>query len=102
MPNVMEIKFEDLIDNSSEKFLKIFYFLGIFDNEKILNAVQKNNFSVLSGGRKSGQEDYRNHYRKGMAGDWKNHFEKEHIQYFKSNYNDLLIKLGYETSEDWY
>jgi hypothetical protein len=102
MPNVMEIKFEDLINNSSEKFLKIFNFLGIFDNEKILNAVQKNNFSVLSGGRKTGQEDYRNHYRKGMPGDWKNHFEKEHIQYFKSNYNDLLIKLGYETNEDWY
>lgn len=103
MPNVMEIKFEDLISNPNQKFLEIFHFLGMpeeFDT-KILEAVQENDFSVLSGGRKAGQQDFKNHYRNGTPGDWENHFEKEHIELFQANYNNLLLKLGYETNETW-
>jgi hypothetical protein len=103
MPNIMEIKFEDLIYNPGQKFWEIFHFLEISDNFKaeILEAVQKNDFSTLSGGRKPGQEDLKNHYRNGVPGNWKNHFEKEHIDFFKTNYNELILKLGYETSENW-
>jgi hypothetical protein len=103
LPNVREIKFEDLIANPSKNFSEIFQFLGIAEeyNAKILEEVQKNDFSVLSGGRKAGQEDLTNHYRNGVPGNWKNHFEKEHIKFFKENYNPLLLKLGYETTENW-
>jgi hypothetical protein len=101
LPNVMEIKFEDLIYKSDDKFIKIFKFLGIFDEFKIIEALREHDFSILSGGRSRGQEDLASHYRKGVPGDWKNHFKEEHIQTFKSNYNDLLVKLGYEKSTDW-
>ena len=69
--------------------------------EKLLQIIHRNRFSQKSGGRKRGQEDIQNHYRKGIAGDWKNHFEKKHIDYFKERYNNLLIQLGYENSLNW-
>ena len=63
--------------------------------------LRKENFARLSGGRRRGQENVKSHYRKGTPGDWKNHFNEEHIAYVKRHYNDLLIKLGYETDPDW-
>jgi hypothetical protein len=66
--------------------------------EKIVRA---NDFSVKSGGRKPGEEDLNSHFRKGIAGDWKNHFNQQHIDYFKEQYGDLLIKLGYEQDKNW-
>lgn len=69
--------------------------------ERLLMNVYQNRFSKLSEGREKGQEDVKSHYRKGVAGDWINHFNQEHIQFFKDEYNNLLIKLGYEDSLDW-
>lgn len=103
--NIMELKFEDIISNPYEKFAEIFRFLGIGDDLKALTALKEalkeNDFFAMSGGRSPGQEDIKNHYRKGVSGDWRNHFQKEHINYFKAKYNDLLIKLGYEVCQDW-
>ncbi len=69
--------------------------------EKLLGIIYKNDFSRKSGGRKTGEENLKNHYRKGMPGDWKNHFGEEHTRLFKENYNDVLIKLEYESSSAW-
>jgi len=64
-------------------------------------VLARNNYSRKAGGRKKGEENVRSHYRKGIHGDWKNHFNELHIQTFKDMYNPLLLKLGYEESEDW-
>jgi hypothetical protein len=69
--------------------------------EKLLGIIWENDFANKSGGRKPGQEDTSSHYRKGVAGDWRNYFQEEHIDYFKNQYNPLLLKLGYEDSLDW-
>ena len=69
--------------------------------QNLLFHVYNNRFSVKSGGREPGQEDTHNHYRKGVSGDWKNHFNNMHKQAFKEKYNNLLIKLKYETASDW-
>jgi hypothetical protein len=58
-------------------------------------------FSKLTGGRKRGEENPNSHYRKGEPGDWKNHFTDAHVAAFKERYNDLLLKLGYESEPDW-
>ena len=63
--------------------------------------VDRHRFSRKAGGRERGVEDAHNHYRKGVAGDWRNHFEPVHVEYFKRNYNDLLLRLGYETDPHW-
>ena len=69
--------------------------------EDVPAIVDRHSFSQKAGGRERGVEDARNHYRKGVAGDWRNHFEPVHIEYFKRNYNDLLLTLGYETDPHW-
>lgn len=68
---------------------------------RIRRFAEERSFSRLSGGRSKGEEDKKSHYRKGRAGDWKNHFSKEHKHVFKERYNDLIVKLGYETDENW-
>lgn len=55
----------------------------------------------MSGGRKKGQENVKNHFRKGVPGDWRNQFTEAHIAKFKSEFNPLLLKLGYETDPGW-
>ena len=67
----------------------------------LLRILREKSFSKLASGRRRGQEDVKSHYRKGQPGDWKNHFNEDHIRCFKDNYNDLLIKLGYESDPDW-
>lgn len=69
--------------------------------ERLQQIVDANQFTKLAGGREPGQEDVKSHYRKGVAGDWRNHFNEEHIALFKENFNDLLIRLGYETGDSW-
>jgi hypothetical protein len=69
--------------------------------EDVPTIVDRHRFSKKAGGRERGVEDAHNHYRKGVAGDWRNHFEPVHVEYFKRNYNDLLLRLGYETDPHW-
>jgi hypothetical protein len=69
--------------------------------EDVPAIVDRHRFSRKAGGRERGVEDAHNHYRKGVAGDWRNHFEPVHVEYFKRNYNDLLLRLGYETDPRW-
>ena len=63
--------------------------------------VQKKSFSKLAGGRRQGQENVKSHYRKGTPGDWVNHLNDAHRRRFKSEFGDLLIKLGYESDDAW-
>jgi len=72
-----------------------------FPAGRLLDIVHDNRFSNFAGGRDKGQEDPSSHYRKGVAGDWLNHFKPEHVARFKELYNDVLLKLRYETSADW-
>jgi hypothetical protein len=67
----------------------------------LLTIIYRNRFTRLAGGRKKGEEDENSHYRKGAPGDWRNYFTEQHKQYFKEHYNDVLVKLGYESGYDW-
>lgn len=115
LPDVMEIRMEELTREPYMKFTDIFDFLGIVDKknpgppspgtnislEELNKIVGNRSFEKISGGRKPGEEDVGHHFRKGIAGDWKNHFDEDHKKYFKEKYNNLLIKLGYEKDDNW-
>ena len=60
----------------------------------------KHSFERLAG-RPQGQEEVRQHYRKGVAGDWRNHFTEGHKRLFKSKAGELLVALGYEKDLSW-
>lgn len=40
-------------------------------------------------------------FREGKTGGWRKAFSDENIQLFKETSGDLLVRLGYETSQDW-
>ncbi|MGE5249969.1 MAG: sulfotransferase domain-containing protein [Bacteroidota bacterium] len=40
-------------------------------------------------------------FRSGRTGEWKQHFTPEHKKIFKDVAGDLLVRLGYETDNDW-
>jgi hypothetical protein len=116
LPNVLELKMEEAAREPHQTFGRIFAFLGlvngqspIYENprlpkltpDKMLEIVDRNDFAHKAGGRKPGEEDVQSHYRKGVPGDWKNHFTEEHKDYFKKNFNDLLVQLGYEKDGNW-
>ena len=67
-------------------------------NEKI---IELKSFKRMSGGRKKGQENVKNHFRKGVPGDWRNHLTQAQIEVFKEKYNPVLLKLGYESESNW-
>jgi hypothetical protein len=69
---------------------------------ELLEKVDRNSFKNKAKGRKKGQENVKSHYRKGVSGDWKNHLTTRHIKLFKDKYNDLVLKLGYESNPDWW
>lgn len=104
-PNVLELRFENLISDEFNQFERIFRFLKMVPESlgaaDLAQVVRQNTFQVLSGGRKPGEQDVQSHYRRGSPGDWREHFDDTHIDYFKKLYNPLLIKLGYESKEDW-
>ena len=74
---------------------------GKLPAERLLGIVWEHGFSRKTRGREPGQEDIHSHYRKGVTGDWINHFTAAHVAYFKERCNDLLLRYGYETRQDW-
>ena len=96
-PDFIEIKYEDLIEDSDLKlFHEIFTFLG-FPGKAIpglLNiAFNKSLFS--------GQVSRKGHIRSGKSRQWEKHFKPVHLEKFRDNFGDVLIKLGYEEDDEW-
>ncbi|HTX33464.1 MAG TPA: sulfotransferase domain-containing protein [Bryobacteraceae bacterium] len=104
-PGIRLVRFEDLIASPAASFCEMFEDLGILPERvsewTVREIVERHSFERLSGGRKKGQEDLQHHFRKGTPGDWRNHFTRRHVAYFQNLYNVLLLRLGYETREDW-
>lgn len=69
--------------------------------ERLLGIVHNHRFETKTAGRQAGKEDVKSHYRKGAAGDWRNHFTPAHVKAFKERHGELLVRLGYETGNDW-
>ncbi len=104
-PTILQLRFEDLIKDPVFQFTSVFRFLEIVpqkvSEEGLRRIIDQYSFEKLSGGRRPGREDQAHHYRKGTPGDWRNHFNEQHKDYFKRLYNPLLLRLGYERTEDW-
>lgn len=95
--NVMILKYEDLISvNSIDHFSRLFDFLGINLPQDILKSLlNRYSFNNLAG-RKSGIEDIKSHYRKGVSGDWVNYFDAELEDKVKHLSEGFLINAGYK------
>lgn len=68
--------------------------------EFLKRVIEAQAFQKLAG-RKKGEEDQKNHYRKGVAGDWVNYLTGANKDLFKARWGQLLIDLGYEKDLNW-
>jgi Sulfotransferase domain len=96
------IRYEDLLGNDVEILEGVLIDrCGLqIDREVFREHVLNCRFSKLSG-RMPGQADPNSHFRKGIAGDWRNYFTPKIKEAFKRQYGNLLLKSGYEKSNDW-
>jgi len=52
------------------------------DPEIIMDAHERFSFKNMSGGRKSGSENQKSFFRKGISGDWANYFTESEAKIF--------------------
>ncbi|HET9588791.1 MAG TPA: sulfotransferase domain-containing protein [Anaerolineales bacterium] len=94
-PAVMKIHFEDLVDDRAATLNRILeHFLARVPlpapRQLILKAIE----SSIDPNRSPT-------FRSGKTGEWKKYFTEEHKRIFKDVAGELLVKLGYEESNDW-
>jgi hypothetical protein len=95
-PDIFIVRFEDLISSPKTELEKILDYLVSHGFEPTVSRHQAlDALQAQMTPRKSIT------FRKGIAGDWRNHFTQENINHFKQIAGDLLIRLGYEKTNDW-
>lgn len=95
-PDVLCLRFEDLILNRQSALNHLLDYIESRGYQPDLPRQQA--LSALESAiapRKSGT------FRKGQPGNWREHFTPANIAAFKENTGDLLVRLGYETGDNW-
>ena len=94
--NVMCLRFEDLINNRDATLVSM------------LDEIEKTGYKIPTPREKAlailvdAIQPKKSHtFRSGKTGGWKQYFDEDHKKLFKDIAGDLLMKLGYESSNDW-
>ncbi|MEM6298469.1 MAG: sulfotransferase domain-containing protein [Bacteroidota bacterium] len=101
-PNVLAVRYEDLLIDPSKELERAIGFLGYpeISRDELVKVADAYSFEKLAK-RKPGQENNASFLRKGIAGDWKNHFSEEAREVFFKYAGKELIKAGYEKDNSW-
>ncbi len=103
-PQILSVKFEDLILDRERALGRILDYLSAFNpstsSGQTLQISTDRDYaiSVLANNiapRKSGT------FRKGQPGNWREHFTPANKRLFNAVAGDLLVRLGYEEDSDW-
>jgi len=94
----IEVKYEDLVNNSVNTVEKIFKFLGLkmISEDKILNFYKYEKDEKHLQNIEVGKPIYRK-----TIGRWKNDMTEKEKEMFKLMAGDVLIKFGYEEDNKW-
>lgn len=97
-PNTLVIKYEDLIGSQGggERGVQLAMIEAIASHIGI--KLSPGEIEYVAGNVYSTKAST---FRKGKIGTWKDVFTDEHVELFKAQTGDLLIKLGYESNSDW-
>lgn len=98
-PNVEEFRFEAIMSSFDETFRKMFQGPGFSDNQtaNALRIAMKEDLN-----RMTDEEVQDNpHISSRKTTRWQNYFTEVHKKAFKQRFDDALVKLGYESSNDW-
>ncbi|MES1180139.1 MAG: sulfotransferase domain-containing protein [Hyphomicrobium sp.] len=93
---IPKVKFEKLVTDPEESVRALLAFHNMsYTDQEIQAAISAASFKAMSGGREPGEEDRRNHYRKGIVGDWMNYFSFEQHTDLWNHAGAMLTELGY-------
>ena len=95
-PNVLCIRFEDLVDQRDRTLNAM-----LDQVEKTGNKLPTSRERSLTILRDAIQPRQSRTFRSGKTGGWREHFTYEHKELFKDVAGDLLVRLGYEENNDW-
>jgi sulfotransferase 6B1 len=95
-PGVLCIRFEDLVDQRDATL------------NAMLDEVEKTGYKIQTPREQAAailveaiQPKKSHTFREGKTGGWKQYFTDEHKKLFKDVAGDLLVRLGYEKTNDW-
>ena len=95
-PDVRLFRYEDLARDNRAFLKQLLDYLEAPVSASALDALDADTtFQRLSGGRRQGEEQADEHYRKGVAGDWRNHFDAVIERHFRRVAGDVTEALGY-------
>ena len=95
-PGVMCLRFEDLVNNRDATLMSM-----LDEVEKTGYRIPMPRAQALSVLVDAIQPKKSRTFRAGKTGGWKEYFSDEHKRIFKDVAGDLLVRLGYEKSNDW-
>ena len=91
----LEIRYEDLLQDTPNTLRRVFGLLGASEDARIIEyCIRASSFERVSS-RQRGEEDSRSFFRKGVAGDWRSVFTERDRQIYEELAGDQLIRLGY-------
>ncbi len=94
-PCVLKIHFEDLVNDRPAALNRI------LDHFLVRVPLQTPRATILGHLEAAINPQRSPTFRSGKTGEWKKYFTDEHKKIFKDVAGDLLVKLGYEKSNDW-
>ena len=95
-PGVLSLRFEDLILETERSLNRLMDHLG-----EIGYVTPYPRGVAVDRLRQAIQPKESGTFRKGQPGEWRQHFSMANIADFKAYTGDLLVRLGYEASENW-
>ena len=95
-PQVMPVRFEQLIEESASTLEKFLQHFEAASGKLAVTHSQAIDVLLRSMDPKNSPT-----FRKGKSGGWRQHFSEENKRLFKETAGDLLIRLGYESNNDW-
>jgi hypothetical protein len=100
-PEFCELRYEDVMADEAGAFERLFTHYGFTPRavDACVAIGLRHGFKAVK--EREGPKEGPSHLRSGTPGEWRSTFTDEHKALFKSLGGDVLIKLGYETSDDW-
>lgn len=91
----LEIRYEDLLQNTSNSLRRILELLDARRDAGIIERCIRASSFERASNRQQGEEDPRSFFRKGVAGDWRSVFTERDREIYEELAGDQLIKMGY-------
>lgn len=95
-PEILELRYEDVIQDEQRHFRRLFEHYGFTPRATrlALRIAERHSLNRVGTGE-------RTHMRSGESGQWRTAFTTHHRELFKQKTGDLLFKLGYERDDQW-